>query len=77
MNYGVALNITILNWEKCGEICGSIKMEYFRDDAGGGHIITYTIHHRHFQLCFVDTFRFMEIGSNKFSCFWIENILLK
>ena len=52
-------------------------MEYFRDDAGGGHIITYTIHHRHFQLCFVDIFRFMGIGSNKFSCFWIENILLK
>ena len=31
MNYGAALKITILNWE----ICGSIKMEYFRDDAGG------------------------------------------
>ena len=35
MNYGAALKITILNWEICDEICGSIKMEYFRDDAGG------------------------------------------
>ena len=33
MNYGAALKITILNWEICGSI--KIKMEYFRDDAGG------------------------------------------
>ena len=30
MNYGATLKITILNWE----ICGSINMEYFQDDAG-------------------------------------------
>ena len=62
MNYGVALNITILNWEKCG----SIKMEYFRDDAGGGHIITYTIHHRHFQLC-----GYLQVHGN-----WFKQVFL-